>query len=235
MLQQRWEAKICRKETLSQPGIELTTTRSWVSHAHQWASTAGNDTKREAFWKHCRKKKKILVTSIFSFSYHVFYPIKGRHIIRATFILLSANAFNLVISEILSFGSVKGLHYLTIYLVGKNWYQTELSGSLYACLWFYAISTVFQISNGDSSQIHVSWNISNQYLTSPLFWHCGASCGAIPIILRAKGDNYYYQFFKDFGQSRPGIEPTTSRSWGRRSNHKVTAAVVEAGITWLIQ
>ena len=34
MLLQRWEAKIGRKEKLPQPGIKLTTIRSWVQHAH---------------------------------------------------------------------------------------------------------------------------------------------------------------------------------------------------------
>ena len=51
------------------------------------------------------------------------------------------------------------------------------------CLWFYAVSTVFQLFNGDSSQIHVSWTISNQYLTR----HWRASHGAIAIILSANG------------------------------------------------
>ena len=41
MLLQRWEAKIRRKESSSQPGIELTTTRLWVRHAHHWATRAG--------------------------------------------------------------------------------------------------------------------------------------------------------------------------------------------------
>ena len=41
MLLQRWEAKIRRKEKSPQPGIELTTTRSWVRHAHHWATRAG--------------------------------------------------------------------------------------------------------------------------------------------------------------------------------------------------
>ena len=44
MLQQRWEAKICRKESSLQPGVELTTTRPWVQHAHHWA------TRRVASW-----------------------------------------------------------------------------------------------------------------------------------------------------------------------------------------
>ena len=55
------------------------------------------------------------------------------------------------------------------------------------CLGFYAVSTVFQLFNGKSSQIHVSWTIFNQYLTSPLSRHWRASCIAIPIILSARG------------------------------------------------
>ena len=42
MLLQRWEAKIRRKESSPQPGIELTTTRSWVRHAHHWATRPGH-------------------------------------------------------------------------------------------------------------------------------------------------------------------------------------------------
>ena len=38
---QRWEAKIRRKESLPQLGIELTTTRSWIWHAHNWATRVG--------------------------------------------------------------------------------------------------------------------------------------------------------------------------------------------------
>ena len=41
MLQQRWEAKTRRKESLPQQGIKLTTTRSWVWHAHRWANRIG--------------------------------------------------------------------------------------------------------------------------------------------------------------------------------------------------
>ena len=37
-----WEAKICWKESLPQPGNELTTTRSWSWHAHHWATQAGH-------------------------------------------------------------------------------------------------------------------------------------------------------------------------------------------------
>ena len=30
---------------------------------------------------------------------------------------------------------------------------------MYVCLWFFALSTVLQLFNGDSSQIHISWTI----------------------------------------------------------------------------
>ena len=43
MLQQRWEAKKRRKEISPQPGIELTTSTSWVRHAHHWDIRAGRD------------------------------------------------------------------------------------------------------------------------------------------------------------------------------------------------
>ena len=61
----------------------------------------------------------------------------------------------------------------------------------FVCLGFYAISKVFQLSNGDNSQIHVSWTIFNQYLTSSLSWHWQAGGSAIPIILSAKGESHY--------------------------------------------
>ena len=47
----------------------------------------------------------------------------------------------------------------------KNFFK---SVCLFVCLRFYIISTVFQILNSDSSQIHASWTIFNQYLTSSL-------------------------------------------------------------------
>ena len=46
----------------------------------------------------------MLVTSIFSFSHSVFYSITREIVILATFNLLSANAFNLVMAKNLSFG-----------------------------------------------------------------------------------------------------------------------------------
>ena len=52
---------------------------------------------------------------------------------------------------------------------------------VFVCLGFYAVSTVFQLFNSDSSQIHVSWTI--------------------PIILSAKGEATTTTF-KDFGLSR---------------------------------
>ena len=49
----------------------------------------------EAFWKHCGKKEKMLETSIFSFSHNLFYPSLQNFNFWVTFILSSANAFNL--------------------------------------------------------------------------------------------------------------------------------------------
>ena len=42
MLQQRWETKIHRKEISLQLGLKLTTTKSWVLHAHDWATRVGS-------------------------------------------------------------------------------------------------------------------------------------------------------------------------------------------------
>ena len=71
-----------------------------------------------------------------------------------------------------------------------KWYDLDKN----ACLGFYVVSTVFNLSNGDSSQIHVSWTIFNQYLTSPLSWHWRASGSTIPIILSTNGESHSYQF-----------------------------------------
>ena len=51
MLLQRWETKIRLKEKSPQPGIELTTTRSWVRHAHLWANRVGPDERNKFFEK----------------------------------------------------------------------------------------------------------------------------------------------------------------------------------------
>ena len=37
----RWEAKIRQKENSHQPRIEITITKSWVMHAHHWATRMG--------------------------------------------------------------------------------------------------------------------------------------------------------------------------------------------------
>ena len=51
---------------------------------------------------------------------------------------------------------------------------------------FYAVSNVFLLFNGYSSQMHVSWTIFHKFLTGPFFWHRWLSRSAIPIILSAK-------------------------------------------------
>ena len=48
----------------------------------------------------------MLVTSIFSFSHHVFYPSQTTFNFSGTIILLSANAFNLNLSKLVSFGEL---------------------------------------------------------------------------------------------------------------------------------
>ena len=44
-------------------------------------------------------------------------------------------------------------------------------------------------------------------------------------MLSAKQGNIWYHFYNLFGMTRSGIEPTTTRSRGERSNHWATAAV----------
>ena len=66
--------------------------------------------------------------------------------------------------------------------------------------------------------IHVFRTIFNQYLNSSLSLHRRASRSAIPIIRNVTGKATTTSF-KDFGLSRPRIEPTTFRSQGGRSNH----------------
>ena len=100
---QRWEAKIHRKEKSPQPGIELTTTRSRVWHAHHWATQAGLIPFSISKLLHCHhintftaqsrlsttlKKKPFEnivgngenagITSIFSFSHNVFYSSRNK-------------------------------------------------------------------------------------------------------------------------------------------------------------
>ena len=103
------------------------------------------------------------------------------------FILSSANAFNLDCLKFCHFGK-ELFHFSELSLF---WFQ-KISNPFNVCLGFYAVSTVFQLFNGNISQIQVSWTSFNQNLTSPLSWHWQVS--AIPIILKAKGESQYYQF-----------------------------------------
>ena len=80
-----------------------------------------NDPQERRLLKTLWDKEKMLVTSIFSFSHNIFYISKTEIIILATFILLSANAFNLVTSKILSFGRVN-----------KHILFTKLCSSIYS-------------------------------------------------------------------------------------------------------
>ena len=76
----------------------------------------------------------------------------------------------------------------------------------FVCLGFYAVLIVFQLFNGNSSQIHVSGIIFNQYLTSPLSWHWRASSSAI-----AKGESSYHQFRSVAAGNRTHNLPLTGR------------------------
>ena len=49
-----------------------------------------------------------------------------------------------------------------------KWFFMLILVFMFVRLGFYAVSTVFQLFNGDSAQIRVSWTMFNQYLTSLL-------------------------------------------------------------------
>ena len=79
-----------------------------------------------------------------------------------------------------------------------------------------------QLFNNDTPQIHCSWTILNQYLTSPLSWHWLASHRTIPKILIAKAESHVLlQVLK------------TLVCWGQGSNpqpptHKADALTTKA-------
>ena len=94
---QKWEVKICRKESLLQPGIKVTTTRSSDRHAHHWATGLAQDMNGNnveiifnpfpnkpwfysgystGLLKTLWEKKKLLETSNFFFSHSVFCPFE---------------------------------------------------------------------------------------------------------------------------------------------------------------
>ena len=50
--------KICRKESVPQPCLELITIRSWVRQAHLWATWMEHNPENDAFWKHHGKRRK---------------------------------------------------------------------------------------------------------------------------------------------------------------------------------
>ena len=70
----------------------------------------------------------MLVTSIFSFSHNVFYPSQNRFQFSFTFILSSANAFNLDQSENMLFGiELK----VALQILGRKFYKNTKESSLY--------------------------------------------------------------------------------------------------------
>ena len=117
------------------------------------------------------EKEKVLVTSIFSFSHNVFYPIKDKfhhlsHMWICVILIGSHCPFVVTFGKAL-YGGRGILHVVK---------SLRLSFVLkFVCLEFYTKSIVFPLFNCNSLQIHVSWTIFNQYLTSPLSWHWLAS------------------------------------------------------------
>ena len=91
---------------------------------------------------------------------------------------------------------VISLMFSKVNLMGSAFEEVkDIDVNLFICMVFYTVSTVFQLFNGYSSQIHVPWTIFNQYLTSPLSWHWQASHSTNPIILSAKGEATTTSFF----------------------------------------
>ena len=68
------------------------------------------DTYKNGFGKHCEKRRKCWKRAFSPFP-GFFYYTKERMVIFATFNLSSANAFNLVISKIWSFGNGFSLNF----------------------------------------------------------------------------------------------------------------------------
>ena len=102
LLLQRWEVKIRQKESSPQPGIELTTTWSWVRHAHHWATLAG-----QSKWK-ALAEDKINVTQKLKFVIGWVENIVGKEEMRVTRI----SAFPTMFSNAFSFSVVKSQDYV---------------------------------------------------------------------------------------------------------------------------
>ena len=77
---------------------------------------------RKKSFKTLWEKEKMLVTSIFSFSHNVFYPYRNKLQILVTFMVKSANAFNLDKANFLGFG--KGLRLVQV----KSIYRQQVKG-----------------------------------------------------------------------------------------------------------
>ena len=72
------------------------------------------DPKKGSFWKHCGKRRKCWKPAFSPFPTMFSTQSKTKIIIWASFILLSANTFNVVTSKILSFGKELTDHGLTL-------------------------------------------------------------------------------------------------------------------------
>jgi len=67
--------------------------------------------------------------------------------------------------------------------------------------------------------------VSNSFFEPGLRGKRSQTC---PYMLSAKQGSIWYYFYKVFGMTRSGIEPTTSLSRGERSNHWATGALTFA-------
>ena len=77
MLLQRWEVKIRQKKSLPQPGIELTTTRSWVWHAYHWGTRMGRNV-GVSLSVCCEKRRKCWYQLFLLFSDLCFYKFSSK-------------------------------------------------------------------------------------------------------------------------------------------------------------
>ena len=81
---------------------------------------------------------------------------------------LTIDIFSFILFYFLNLKALQPQIRLAFDSANQKFYFFEFCTVELACLRFYTLSTVFQLFNGDSSQILVSWIIYNQYLISPI-------------------------------------------------------------------
>ena len=73
-----------------------------------------NDSEKEVFRKHCGKRRKMLVTSIFSFSHNVFELIKNRSHYSNNILFVVRKCFEIAQVQKLSFGKEVNISFFYI-------------------------------------------------------------------------------------------------------------------------